>query len=140
MIILNFINSGGFMNNDNLVSGNDDFEDIETDDDETEEEWDEEEGEIYTLEDEDGIENDFTFIKRIEINGHSYVAFAPFDEDEIDYVNGDDDDDEESFVILKIIEENGEKIFISIDDDDEFDNVVDIFEEQLLLEEEDDDV
>ena len=85
--------------------------------------------EVYTLEDEEGNESEFTLIKRIDIDGQSYVAFEPFKEDE-----DEDDADEDSFVILKITEENGEEIFITIEDDDEFDKVADIFEDELMRE------
>ena len=90
------------------------------------EEWDEEEIEVYTLEDEEGNESEFTLIKRMEIDGHAYVAFEPFEEED------DVEDDEDSFVILKVIVENGEEIFVTIEDDDEFDKVADIFEDQLI--------
>jgi len=89
-------------------------------------EW-EEEIEVYTLEDEDGNESEFTLIKRMEIEGQAYVAFEPFDEEATE-------NEEDSFVILKVIEEDGDEVFITIEDDDEFDKVADIFEDTLMAE------
>ena len=102
-------------------------EKLENEEFENVEEWDEEEIEVYTLEDEEGNESEFSLIKRMEIQGQSYVAFEPFEEDGAE-------DNEDSFVILKVINENGEEVFVTIEDDDEFDKVADIFEEQLMEE------
>ena len=107
------------MSKENLNNENENLEEVE--------EWDEEEIEVYTLEDEEGNESEFTLIKRMEIDGASYVAFEPFDSEAAE-------DDEDSFVILKVINENGEEIFVTIEDDDEFDTVADIFEDQLMEE------
>ena len=81
---------------------------------------------VYTLTDDDGNESDFELLGRRDVDGQSYVALAPMDEDT------DDEGDESSFIILKIVEEDGEEIFESIDDDDEFDRIADIFEEELM--------
>ena len=101
--------------------------DNESEEFENAEEMEEEEIEVYTLEDEDGNESEFTLIKRMEIEGCSYVAFEPFDMEDVE-------DEEDSFVILKIVEEDGEEIFVTIEDDDEFDKVADIFEAELMQE------
>ena len=103
--------------NENLDNENGEIEEIE--------EWDGEEIEVYTLEDEEGNESEFTLIKRMEIDGQAYVAFEPFEEDDVE-------DDEDSFVILKVLNENGEEIFVTIEDDDEFDKIADIFEAELM--------
>ena len=92
---------------------------------------------IYTLIDEDGKESEFVLIRRIDIDGQSYVAFEPLKKDGDDSDNSDgggedEDEDEDSFVILKVSEEDGEEIFVTIDDDDEFDRVADIFEDELM--------
>jgi uncharacterized protein YrzB (UPF0473 family) len=104
-------------------------EELENDDLENED-WDEAEVEVYTLEDEEGNESEFTLIKRMEIDGQAYVAFEPFEEEDVE-------DDEDSFVILKVINENGEEIFVTIENDDEFDKVADIFEDALMADMED---
>ena len=102
---------------------------LENEDVEIDEEWDEAEVEVYTLEDEDGNESEFTLIKRMDIDGQAYVAFEPFDEDSESVEN-----EEDSFVILKVVNEDGEEVFITIEDDDEFDKVADIFESELMEE------
>ena len=90
---------------------------------------DEEEVEVYTLEDEDGNESEFTLIKRLDVEGSSYVAFEYFNEE--DYEGTEDED---SFVILKVVSEDGEEVFVTIEDDEEFDKVADIFEDMLMEE------
>ena len=89
-----------------------------------------EEIEVYTLEDEDGNESEFTLIKRMTIEENDYVAFEYFNEDEENEIG----DEEDSFVILKVIEEDGEEVFVTIEDDEEFDKVADIFEDVLMEE------
>ena len=92
--------------------------------------------EIYTLIDEEDKESDFVLIKRIDIEGQSYVAFEPYSEN--GEVPEEYDEDEDSFVILKVSEEDGEEVFVTIDDDEEFDRVADIFEDELMQDIEDD--
>ena len=86
---------------------------------------DEEEVEIYTLTDEEtGEETDFELLASNVVDGVTYIALAPCDEDSDEYV------------ILKIkTDENGEEIFESIDDDDEFDKIADMFDDMLFGEE-----
>ena len=90
--------------------------------------------EIYTLTDEDGKESDFRLIGRQDIDGQSYVALVPIDEDG-EETDGSDEDD--GFVILKVVEEeDGEEGLVEIEDDDEFDRIADIFEDELFEDEE----
>lgn len=85
---------------------------------------DEEEVEIYTLTDEDGTETDFELLASNVVDGVTYVALAPCDEESDEYV------------ILKIkADESGEEIFETIDDDDEFEKVADMFDDMLFGEE-----
>ena len=112
------------MSNEKLE--NEEFENAEELDGDAEE-WGGEEVEVYTLEDEEGSESEFTLIKRLEIDGCVYVAFEPFEAEDME-------DDEDSFVILKVTSEDGEDVFVTIEDDEEFDKVADIFEEQLIEE------
>ncbi len=82
------------------------------------------ENEIYTLTDEDGKESEFQLIGKEELDGETYIALIPLEENE-----------DGSYVILKMAkDENGEDIFISIDDDDEFEKVADFFDEKLIPE------
>lgn len=82
------------------------------------------ENEIYTLTDEDGNESEFQLIGKEELDGQTYIALIPLE-----------DNDDGSYVILKMAEdENGESIFVSIDDDDEFEKVANFFDEKLIPE------
>jgi len=89
------------------------------------------EEEIFTLTDEDGKESDFKLIGRQDVDGQSYVALIPIDEngEEIDI----EDDEDGGFVILKVVEEeDGEEGLVEIEDDEEFDKIADIFEDELF--------
>ena len=81
-----------------------------------------EEAEIYTLVDEEGNENQFELIGSHEMDGITYLALVPVD-----------NNDDEEYVILKVEQdEDGEDILVTIDDDDEFDRVADIFDDLLF--------
>ena len=74
-----------------------------------------------TLIDEDGVETEFEVLGTLEDEGNTYVALAPCDSQE------------NEFVVLKIVVgEDGEENLITIDDDDEFDAVADIFDDELF--------
>lgn len=80
--------------------------------------------EIFTLTDEDGNENQFELLASHEIDGVTYLALVPIENNE-----------EGEYVILKLIQdENGEEILVTIDDDDEFDRVADFFEDTVFTE------
>jgi len=113
--------------NNKLDNENDELGNDESEEEQEEQEEQMEEVEIYTLEDEDGNESEFTLIKRINIGEQSYVAFEPFNEVDVE-------EEEDSFVILKVIEEDGEEIFVTIEDDAEFDQAADVFEDILMKE------
>ena len=92
--------------------------------------------EIMTLTDEDGVETEFYVIGALELESGDYLALEPVENDDGEYV------------ILKVMnDENGDEILETIDDDDEFDAVADAFEDQFMGEidldealDEDDDV
>ncbi|MCL2158213.1 MAG: DUF1292 domain-containing protein [Oscillospiraceae bacterium] len=88
---------------------------------------DDEEIDVYTLTDEEGNDEDYELLGRLDEDGQTYVALAPMDEAE-----GGDGEEEDTFIILKVVEENGEEIFEAIEDDDEFDRIADIFEDELM--------
>ena len=78
------------------------------------------EGEIYTLTDEEGTETRFELIGSVEMNDNIYYALVP-------------EEESEEYVILKLTkDEAGEDILITIEDDDEFDRVADYFEDELF--------
>ena len=77
---------------------------------------------IYTLQDEDGVDHEFELIGTCERNGVTYYAMIPVEENE-------KEDEFCEYVILKGVVENGEESLVSIDDDDEFDDVADYFDD-----------
>ena len=90
-----------------------------------EENFDMDEVEIYTLTEEDGTESDFELIGRLDIDGQTYVALIPVEEEE-------SESDEYEFVVLRVEDENGEETFVTIEDDEEFDRIADAFEDELM--------
>ena len=82
------------------------------------------ENEIYTLTDEEGKESEFQLIGKEDLDGETYIALIPLE-----------DNDDGCYVILKLAkDENGEEVFISIEDDEEFDKVADFFDDKLIPE------
>lgn len=86
-----------------------------------------EEFDVYTLVDEEGVETDFEFLGSLELDGVTYVAFSPVDQDE--------NSDEEEYVVFKVsTDEEGNEIYDTIEDDEEFDRVSDAFEDEFWSE------
>ena len=79
------------------------------------------ENEIYTLTDEEGKESEFQLIGKDVLDGETYVALFPLE-----------DNEDGAYVILKMVEEEGESVFVSIEDDDEFERVAAYFDEKLI--------
>lgn len=78
--------------------------------------------EVISLVDENGKEEDFEFVGRVDYNGGVYIALVPVKSSE----SGE-------YVLLKLVQdENGEESLVTIDDDDEFDAVADKFEDELF--------
>ena len=89
---------------------------------ETEEEL---ESEVYTLTDENGDEHEFELLAQAEIEGVTYLAMIPVEEQ-------DEEADTFEYIILKgQTDENGEDVYLTIDDDDEFEKVADYFDDLL---------
>jgi len=77
--------------------------------------------EIYTLTDEEGNEQDFAVLATCELEGKTYYAMVPAEEDS------------EVYVILRADEdENGEVSLTTIDDDAEFDRAADALNDILF--------
>ena len=92
------------------------------------------EPELITLTDEDGNETQFEIIASYEMDGVTYLALVPTE-----------NNDEGEYVILRLEadpENEGEEILVTVDDDDEFYDVADLFEDiqfdELEYEDEDD--
>ncbi len=85
------------------------------------------EAEVFTLTDESGKESQFELIGTTEVDGCTYMAMTPVEENSDEYV------------ILKVVtDENGEDMLETIDDDDEFEKIADIFDDMLFGEEDHD--
>ena len=77
-------------------------------------------GELYTLTDDEGNENDFELIGKCVIDGVTYLALVP-------------DEEDEEYVILKCeTDEEGADVLVTIDDDDEFERVASVFDDEIF--------
>ena len=86
-----------------------------------------EELDIVTLTDEDGIEYDYEIIGSVENEGNLYFALVPAEDEVI-----------EEYVVLKAVPSDDESSFsdlIYIEDNDEFERVAAIFDTMLNEEE-----
>ncbi len=88
----------------------------------TEEE--EDEVEVYTLiDDESGEEKEYECIGKTELDGNTYYALIPYEEESDEYV------------ILKLVKDNnGDELLETIDDDDEFEKIASYFDNTLFEE------
>ena len=83
------------------------------------------EREFFTLTDEDGNEIEFELIGTVDVEGVTYHAMIPADQ------QGEEQGFYE-YVILKTEEdEDGEEMLVTIDDDAEFDKIADIFDDMF---------
>ena len=89
---------------------------------------------FITVTDEDGNDLELEFLDALEVDGVSYMAFFPADEEA-----QEGDPEELGIVILKAVTENGEEFLSTPDTDEELDRVYNLFMEQLFAEEEDED-
>ena len=77
--------------------------------------------ERITLTDEEGNETEFYVIGDLELDGKTYVALEPCENEEGEYV------------ILRVeTDEDGEETLVTIDDDDEFEKAAEAFEEEYM--------
>ena len=74
------------------------------------------------LTDENGEEVEFEIIGQHEMNGNTYFAMIPVEDD-------NSDSDILEYVILKLAVEDGEEVLVTVDDDDECDDVADYFDD-----------
>ena len=84
--------------------------------------------EVMTLTDDDGNEHDFELIHTEVIDGQTYVALVPIDDDS--------EEEPDEYLLLKMIQKEGEEEaeLLSIEDDAEFEKVEAIFDEKLAAE------
>ena len=82
-------------------------------------------GGIYPLTDlETGEQVNFRFLAQADLDGNTYYAFVPVEEEE---------NEEQQFVILKVLSTDGDDIdLVDIESDEEFDRVADYFEDEYF--------
>ncbi len=81
---------------------------------------------LFTLEDEDGVESTFELLDVMEYNGEKYFALTPYAESPEQVLEHDGE-----IVVLKSQYENDEEIMVTIDDDEEYEKVGNIFLKRL---------
>ncbi len=83
------------------------------------------EREFFTLTDEDGNEIEFELIGTVEVEGVTYHAMIPADQE------GEEQGFYEYVILKTEIDEDGEEMLVTIDDDAEFDKIADIFDDMF---------
>ena len=85
----------------------------------------ENEREFFTLTDEDGNEIEFELIGTVDVEGVTYHAMIPADQ------QGEEQGFYEYVILKTEIDEDGEEMLVTIDDDAEFDKIADIFDDMF---------
>lgn len=81
---------------------------------------------LYTLVDEDGVEQTFELLDAMEIDDQRYFALVPYAENPEDALEGSDE-----LVILKAEMDGDEELLASIEDDDEFERIGQMFLQRI---------
>lgn len=82
---------------------------------------------IYTLEDEDGVEQQFELLDTMDIGDDRYYALVPYSDDPQAQLA----EDTEIVVLKSEYDENNEETLVSIDDDEEYERIGNMFLERL---------
>ena len=82
---------------------------------------------LYTLVDEEGVEQTFELLDIMEVDDDRYFALRPYYEDPEDIL----DDTAELIVLKSQMDENDEELMISIDDEEEYQGIGQMFLEKL---------
>lgn len=82
---------------------------------------------IYTLIDEEGVEQAFELLDVMEIEEERYFALVPYYDEPAEAV----DDDGDLIILKSQMDKNGDELMISIDDDEEYQRVGEIFLDKL---------
>lgn len=82
---------------------------------------------IYTLVDEEGVEQTFELLDVMELEDQRYFALIPYFDDADDAL----EDDGELIILKSEMDENDEELMISIDDEEEYQRVGNIFLQKL---------
>ncbi len=82
---------------------------------------------LYTLVDEDGVEQQFEMLDTMEVGDDRYYALVPYYDDPTKEIEADTE-----LVVLKSeYDDNNEETLVSIDDDDEYERIGNMFLERL---------
>lgn len=82
---------------------------------------------LYTLVDEDGVEQQFEMLDTMEVGDERYYALVPYYDDPTKEIEADTE-----LVVLKSeYDENNEETLVSIDDDEEYERIGNMFLERL---------
>lgn len=84
---------------------------------------------LYTLVDEEGVEQTFELLDVMEVDDQTYYALVPYAENPEDVLDGSDE-----LVVLKMEEVDGEEMLASIEDDEEFDRIGQMFLDRIMEE------
>ncbi|MEG2814338.1 MAG: DUF1292 domain-containing protein, partial [Oscillospiraceae bacterium] len=82
---------------------------------------------IYTLIDEEGVEQTFELLDVMELDDERYFALVPYYEEPTEIL----DDDGDLIILKSKIDENDEELMVSIDDEEEYQRVGEIFLQKL---------
>ncbi len=93
------------------------------------------EANLYTLVDEEGVEQTFEMLDTMEVDGKQYYALIPVYDDPEKQLESDGE-----LVVLTSEEVDGEEMLASIDDDEEYERIGNMFIDRLnsLYEDEED--
>ena len=81
----------------------------------------------YTLEDEDGVEQQFEMLDTLEVDGERYYALVPYYDDPTKELEADAE-----LVVLKAeYDDNNEEILVTIDSDEEYEKIGNMFLDRL---------
>ena len=82
---------------------------------------------LYTLVDEDGVEQQFEMLDTMEVDGERYYALVPYYDDPTKEIEADTE-----LVVLKSeYDENDDETLVSIDNDEEYEKIGNMFLERL---------
>lgn len=82
---------------------------------------------LYTLVDEDGVEQQFEMLDVMEVDNERYYALVPYYDDPTKEIEADTE-----LVVLKSeYDENNDETLVSIDNDEEYEKIGNMFLERL---------
>lgn len=87
------------------------------------------EPELYTLVDEEGVEQQYMLLDVQQLNDTTYYALIPYSENPEEF-----SEETDVMTILKKEIDNGEELLVTIEDDEEYEKVARIFLDRLVEE------